>query len=193
MFFFLDYVHPDFKIDKEETPSFKENKKPSDANSTITNNSQTNRSSSNQQKSFRPEYEDHLDDDEVFMQYATQDYQHIPSETSTIQQKTSESKLQNEDLDDDKDEDATFDEDKILAGHSFTIVHFVNEQVAHLTQLIQSLGGQVINGKHADYAISPMNILSDKTAAKENVSLIMVIVAVFIIQKKLVVVILKVC
>ncbi|KAK3750778.1 hypothetical protein QZH41_015323, partial [Actinostola sp. cb2023] len=158
------YIHPDFKMESEETPTFKENKKPSDSNKengtkSVNTGARLKSKNSKQQKASRSEYDDdELNDDEVFLQY-----------TSRVdQQTTSETALK------DDDDDTTLDDVKdggLLAGHNFVIIQFLDGQVTHLKELIESHGGEVVSTEQtADYAVLPMNAECHANVAKEIVT-----------------------
>lgn len=148
--------------------------KPTKSNSTKSNNislKTRKSSSSKQQKSLKAEFEDELDDDEVFMQYTSQiDQQPLP-ETNKIQQPNNSTLNQYDGDTTNDDDDTTIDDNRLLAGLSFVIMSFSGEQVTHLQNLIEENGGDVSSEKKVDYAVLPMNVVcSDKNAAKEIVS-----------------------
>lgn len=157
----------------ESTPSSKENKdpantknKPPDKKAHKTTNKST---TPGKEKPKKAEYDDGINDDEVFLQYSsTVDHQLEHNNRRTPSNKSAKESTE--------DEEITFDNDEekhgLLLGRSFIIEHFDDEQVLHLQQLIEEHGGRVVmrkDNKPADFVVLPMNTECDSSLAKEMV------------------------
>jgi hypothetical protein len=175
---FTDYVHPDFKMESDgSTPGSKENKDPSNGGNMNVDPSKekrgvnTNKSNnSDKQKAVKPEYNDGLNDDEVFLQYGSHIDQQLADDKGTVSNNKSTSEITEE-------EDTTFDDEKdggLLSGKRFIIEHFDDDQIEHLKLLIEEHNGIVTTIKDknmADFVVLPMNVECDPNIAKEMVNI----------------------
>lgn len=156
----------------ESPPSSKENKDPANINNKQPEKKGLNENKSTtpgKKKTTKPEYDDGLNDDEVFLQYTSSTMDPQVDNNRRMSSSKSAKKLT-------EDEDATFDNEEekhgLLSGKCFIIEHFYGEQITHLKQLIEEHGGRVIMRKEykpADFVVLPMNTECDSSLAREMV------------------------